>query len=119
NFYFTSLRRAFVFVIIGVMAVIVGGFMMIYVIPPTQPPSTPPMQFRLENGFITSEEAKNSVHKPEGTTNFVFLKYTIMNNGGCEVIVYPSDPYSKKIIGNGSQINLPCFPYGFPNKIEG
>jgi hypothetical protein len=102
------------FVSIGIVIVVIGGVMMIYLIP------TSPQQFTLENGFITSDEAKNIVHKSDvASTEFVFFKYTIMNNGGCNVVMYPANPYSQKTIGNGSEISLPCFPYGFPDKIKG
>lgn len=93
------------------MIVVVGGVMMIFV--------TPPLQFKLQTGFITSKEAKDIVHEPESkTANFVVLKYTGMSMGGCSIMMYPYDPYSKQIIGNASQISLPCFPTGFPNKID-
>jgi hypothetical protein len=102
------------FVIFGIVIVVIGSVMMIYLIPPL------PLQITFETGFITSEEAKSIVHESGAeSTKFVFLKYIIPENGLCKVMMYPSDPYSKKIIGSGQEINLPCFPFGFQIKKEG
>jgi len=86
---------------------------------------TPSLRYKMETGFISSEEAINidsrhssgSYMKDIGTT-FVLLKYKYQEKERFVVTMYNSDPYSKEDQDTGQVTILSCFPCQWNNQAD-
>ncbi len=123
NRYFTSLQRAYIFVIIGII-VVVGGIVIVYEIQPSLTfKEQPSLTFKEQTGFITKEDAIKIIglrldNYTISQTYFVLLEYRNQdkNNDVVNAIMYSADPYSKKTRGAGQEISILCYPCYWENQ---
>ncbi len=115
NRYFTSLQRVYVFVIIGITLVVIGGIVIIYEIQPS-------LTFKEKTGFITKENAIMIIgvrlsNNTISQTTFVLLEYRNQDkNNVVNAIMYSADPSSKEPIGTGQKISILCYPCYWENQ---